>query len=155
MAYELSPEQKAKRAAYAREWRSRQTQEWRDKKNADNREWRRQNPELQKTYAKRSSAARAARLGSLLAEQRREYDKKKNLSRYGLSTDDYNAMYESQGGRCAICTDYHVRLHVDHDHVTGKVRALLCTRCNPGLGYFRESSSLLSAAIEYLRKHAD
>jgi hypothetical protein len=58
--------------------------------------------------------------------------------KYKLSPADYYALFELQGGRCAIC---HVtpeemgrRLAVDHNHLTGEVRGLLCSPCNSGLG---------------------
>ena len=56
---------------------------------------------------------------------------------YGITIEDYDRMYEEQGGRCAICrTDQPggagERFSVDHDHETGKVRGLLCNNCNTG-----------------------
>jgi hypothetical protein len=80
-------------------------------------------------------------------------DLKKN---YGLTIERFNAMYEDQKGCCACCgkheSDFKRGLHVDHDHETGQVRALLCTRCNPGLGYFGDSIELLEMAVLYLKK---
>ena len=65
-------------------------------------------------------------------------------------------MYEKQQGRCAICgTDEpgskFKHFHVDHDHVTGQVRALLCSDCNTGLGKFRDDPDLLRAAATYIQ----
>jgi hypothetical protein len=67
-------------------------------------------------------------------------------------------MYKEQGSACAICkrTDTGVArtkmLSIDHNHVTGKVRGLLCNWCNQGLGHFRDSPELLIKAAEYLKK---
>ena len=73
--------------------------------------------------------------------------------RYGLSPSDYLALFNAQGGRCAICREKSERrLAVDHCHVTRKVRRLLCTRCNSGLAMFRDDIGLLRAAIEYLER---
>jgi len=57
-----------------------------------------------------------------------------------------------QSGRCAICGDPPGKrgLHLDHDHLTGIVRGLLCHRCNFGIGLFRDSEELLMRAITYL-----
>lgn len=52
-------------------------------------------------------------------------------------------------GRCAICAGVR-RLVVDHDHVTGKVRGVICHECNVGLGWFRDDPVRLQAAIRYL-----
>jgi hypothetical protein len=73
---------------------------------------------------------------------------------YGLTHDEYMVLLEAQGGACAICGDSGQRraLAVDHDHVTGAVRGLLCDRCNPMLGYARDDIAVLEAAIEYLKK---
>jgi hypothetical protein len=74
--------------------------------------------------------------------------------KYGITVDDYDALFASQAGRCAICsTDSpggRGRFHVDHDHATGEVRGLLCTNCNAGLGQFKDDPDRLGAAIRYL-----
>jgi hypothetical protein len=73
---------------------------------------------------------------------------------YGLTHGEYMALLEAQGGACAICGDNGQQraLAVDHDHVTSAIRGLLCDRCNPMLGYARDSIAILEAAIEYLKR---
>lgn len=80
--------------------------------------------------------------------------------RYGITLEQYEALYESQQGQCAICKrlmsvsdDKSRRPHVDHDHATGTVRSLLCQRCNVGIGQFDDDIALLLAAISYLTPH--
>lgn len=78
------------------------------------------------------------------------------MKNYGITLNEYNHMLEEQQGCCACCgrhkSEFKRRLHVDHNHTTGQVRALLCTRCNPGLGYFEDSIEKLEMAITYLKK---
>ena len=75
---------------------------------------------------------------------------------YGISVETYNNLWVAQDGRCACCgkhqSEFKRRLHVDHCHKNGKIRGLLCTRCNPGLGYFDDSIERLELAIKYLKK---
>ncbi len=86
------------------------------------------------------------------------------LKRYfGISLETYEKMVEVQNGLCAICGKAETVRHnvarrvqelaVDHDHVTGKVRALLCSNCNTGLGDFNDDPDLLVKAAIYLEKH--
>lgn len=95
-------------------------------------------------------------------QKRAEYSLKNVLkTRYGLTVEQYRAMHAAQDGKCAICLEEEKsqhegktrRLSVDHDHVSGDVRDLLCHRCNKALGMFRESKSILMLAIKYLEKH--
>lgn len=77
---------------------------------------------------------------------------------YQLTTDEYDEMLASQNGVCAICHEKCTngrRLAVDHDHRTGKVRGLLCSKCNTALGGFRESEDLLQKAIRYLQNFVE
>lgn len=83
------------------------------------------------------------------------FQRRYDLKRYGLSLEQYDAMYEDQGGCCAICGVAETeapkgRLHVDHDHATGVVRKLLCHGCNTGLGGLRHDPELLILAAKYL-----
>lgn len=71
---------------------------------------------------------------------------------YGLCSDEFLQMYRSQDGKCAICGDPLCRPHVDHDHETNEVRALLCSNCNTGLGMFQESLDRLESAVTYLER---
>lgn len=73
--------------------------------------------------------------------------------RYGISQEEYQQMFESQDGVCAICggvEDGGRPLHVDHDHATGAIRGLLCRQCNHGLGNFQDQITLLENAKTYL-----
>lgn len=75
---------------------------------------------------------------------------------YGLSLEEYDRMFQAQSGRCWICAERpngERPLAVDHDHVSGKIRGLLCHACNCGLGFFRDSADRLGRAIEYLSGH--
>ena len=79
---------------------------------------------------------------------------------YGITTDEYNQMLELQSGRCAVCkTDKAGGKHnvfcVDHDHVTGKVRELLCKDCNIVLGIINDSPEHLGRLMAYILKHKD
>lgn len=77
-------------------------------------------------------------------------------TRYGITLLEYNLLLEAQNGVCAICgTDKPGRkgsnyLSVDHCHASGKVRGLLCYKCNVGLGAFKDDPASLTKAIEYL-----
>lgn len=71
--------------------------------------------------------------------------------RYGISAEEVDRLISSQGGACAICRRRPPR-HVDHDHVTGQVRGVLCFRCNRGLGQFLDNTEWLVRAVEYLKR---
>lgn len=81
-------------------------------------------------------------------------------SRYGLTREQYEALLKKQNNVCAIClgegdlrnTGEIIRLHVDHCHDTGKVRGLLCFRCNSGIGKFKDNVASLERAINYLKQ---
>lgn len=71
-------------------------------------------------------------------------------SQYGLTTSDYETMYENQSGKCAICDTPSEKLVVDHNHQTGTVRGLLCPTCNMGIGLLKENPQVMANAIMYL-----
>lgn len=77
------------------------------------------------------------------------------LAKYGISAHDYDMLLAAQGGVCAVCQKdgrdrLGRRLHVDHDHETGVVRGLLCTRCNNAIGHAGDSASRLRELADYL-----
>lgn len=74
---------------------------------------------------------------------------------YGVSWQEYDNMMFLQNGTCAICLGDNVGkpLSVDHDHVTGVVRQLLCVKCNTALAMVNDCPELLLVAAGYLRKH--
>ena len=83
---------------------------------------------------------------------KRSYEKFGPYRLYGLTRDAVHAMSENQNAMCAICGEIK-QLTVDHDHVTNKVRGLLCGSCNRGIGLFHESVDSLNKAIQYLIMH--
>lgn len=122
-----------------------------EKKRAYHRKWREANPE---------SFARARRKYKEAHPERSRLSLMKK--KYGMGAGEFESMYEAQGGRCKICGEEieqwdrrtH-RTHIDHDHKTGKVRGILCSNCNKLLGYARDDSAILKAAVEYLGRESD
>jgi len=78
---------------------------------------------------------------------------------YGITPEQYNAMLNAQEGKCAICSAKKPggrtkMFFIDHCHNTGKIRGLLCMRCNTGLGLFLDNSKFLFNAISYLKENS-
>ena len=71
------------------------------------------------------------------------------MSKYGITEDDYDRMYEEQQGLCKICNRARM-LVVDHNHETNKVRSLLCSGCNTGIGQFEHDPDLFDKAKAYI-----
>lgn len=118
-----------------------------------------------RSYYERNTDAVKARTRARYAENRKEImaDQRRYHSlinpnsrlafqakKYGISLDQFFTMVELQGGVCAICSRVPKRWSIDHCHSTGKVRGLLCTTCNSGLGFFRDDTDVLHTAIGYL-----
>lgn len=79
-------------------------------------------------------------------------------ARYGLQIGEFNNMLEKQNYRCAICNEENYskkNFHIDHDHKTGKIRGLLCYKCNSSMGLLNDDISILEKAIKYLQKHKE
>jgi hypothetical protein len=71
--------------------------------------------------------------------------------KYNMTLEDEAELKRRQGGACAICGERPDELHVDHSHVTSRVRSLLCLNCNAGIGFFRDDHNLTARATMYLR----
>jgi beta-galactosidase/beta-glucuronidase len=81
---------------------------------------------------------------------------------YGISLAQFNAMLQRQNSKCALCDCALNMTHldasravVDHDHVTGNVRGILCNECNRGLGYFHDNAAALLKAANYITNNID
>ena len=98
----------------------------------------------QKAYRAKSETKRLHRTFSL----------EKN---YKISDEEYNKIFNAQNGCCAICgkhqSEFKKALFVDHDHLTDKVRGLLCHKCNAALGLLNDNIDLLKLATNYLENN--
>ncbi len=83
------------------------------------------------------------------------------LRKFGITEEEYQAKLATQQGRCALCGDTEKskvgdtlrELAVDHDHSSGAIRGLLCSKCNCGLGQFKDNIELLLKAVAYLQSY--
>jgi hypothetical protein len=76
---------------------------------------------------------------------------------YGITPEQFEKMRMAQNNQCDICKlpfVPHKVPFVDHDHITGAVRGLLCTHCNRGLGGFKDTISILESAQEYIKRYS-
>jgi len=148
--------------------------------NEKRRNWRKDNPVKAKEQDKRGRISNfeqrkeyRKKYHRINTEQRREYKKKYHPQwckhnpekvragqlkyKYNLTPDDYEKMLEEQNRMCAICGEterVRSRLSIDHDHVTGKVRELVCSRCNTAMGFLDDSSIKTSKMADYLKRHS-
>ena len=74
---------------------------------------------------------------------------------YGITEEDFNKLINLQNNKCSICKGElnNKNTHIDHCHKTGKVRSLLCNKCNQAIGLFNENLEKIESAINYLRIH--
>lgn len=77
----------------------------------------------------------------------------RNARAYGITEEEYRTLQAR--GECEICgmKPGYRRLDIDHDHVTGRVRGVLCSMCNMFIGYAQEDIFILAKAIKYLEAH--
>ena len=102
------------------------------------------------------NASNRKKYNSLSPEEKIKRNRKQQISLYGLTVDQYDAMLMEQNYVCAICekpekSSSKKVLSIDHDHTTGKVRGLLCDTCNSGLGHFFDNLDFLESAVLYLK----
>jgi len=126
----------------------------------DNFNWAEKKAAKYKSESERAYACRRQREYRKSEHGQRAYKDQHLKKQFGLTLNVYEAILEHQGGVCAICGEAEtavnsgskkpLALAVDHCHKTGKVRGLLCSKCNTGLGNFKDSTVLLQTAIKYL-----
>ena len=121
------------------------------------------NPEDQRTYARAWYArnkSKHSRLGTERSRASHARDplarRSKHLRQYGITVEDYDRMLREQGGCCKTCgvaseSQQYGRLHVDHRHLDGKVRALLCANCNRAVGLIKDNPEVADAIALLLR----
>jgi len=165
--YELSPEQRERKNALERERHQANIVENRTKNREAMRRWYAANRDKAQERARAAYRADPAKAIAIVRRRQAErvdeirvYAKTRHLGVYGLTLEDYEALYAIQGGVCAVCSrpeskrhsrsNEPLQLSVDHDHETGAVRGLLCGACNMALGLLQDEPDRLRAAIEYL-----
>lgn len=141
----------------SRRWRTAN----RDKARKASRRWAAANRERNKETAQRWRAENREKA----AARQREWVAKNpakmlaiDLRRFGMTPNQFNTLNQSQNGVCAICrnppSNKRKRLDVDHCHDTGKIRGLLCSRCNTAIGLMRDSVATLVRAVNYLAQYS-
>jgi hypothetical protein len=90
-------------------------------------------------------------------ETTRKRSRKRTIIKHGVTPEQHTEIFNKQQGCCMICgrhqSELKLALAIDHDHTTGKIRGLLCGKCNRGIGYLNDDVNLLLKAIEYLKNN--
>lgn len=114
--------------------------------------------EEQKAASRESQRKRRAKNPERVREVGKEAERRRRMRRYGLSEEQYTALLKTQNNSCAICnlvfTENGRHIHIDHSHVSGKVRGILCHHCNILLGNAKDSVATLAKAISYLKENS-
>ena len=155
------PQSKEQKAAS----KSTSNKKWRENNKeqiaASKKKWRENNKEHVAAYEKKYRENNKEKIATYMKEHIKTYTPAiRRKWRYGISSEDYDAMLEEQDNKCKICfmkfnTDDTKATTpcVDHCHTTDKVRGLLCPHCNRGLGQFKEDIEVLTKAINYLQEN--
>ena len=134
-----------------------------DKINKRRKQYQKDNKEELKTKRKKYIDANIDKIRkyakdyrAVTKEERKKYDMiSRNKKRYGITPEQYTELFNKQEGKCAICgkhqTEFKKALCVDHNHITGKIRGLLCYKCNTGIGNLNDNIILLQNAINYIK----
>lgn len=110
--------------------------------------WRKNNPEKSKEIYKKYSNSEKGKI------RNKKWAKKNRLLSYGITENVLEEMKKKQNNKCAICgkviNEFTKDFAIDHNHITGEIRGLLCMNCNIGLGVFRDNKTIMRKAIDYL-----
>lgn len=130
--------------------------------------WRAANPDKAREVSRRANAKRRSNpeTAKAISDYQARYRKanaetlrhKERERKFGISRKDYAELYRKQEGVCAICQKLETAtrkgvvkaLAVDHDHKTGRIRGLLCSDCNTGIGKLKDDPKVLQSAVQYL-----
>jgi hypothetical protein len=111
-------------------------------------------------YNRKNNAGRWEKLRAdpvAYAARQESVRRHKLKTKYGITLEDFDRMFEEQNGICAICPRQIQRsgygTHIDHDHTTKVVRSLLCLQCNTALGKMNEDERIILSMLAYVRKH--
>ena len=148
---------------YMKKWRERN----KEKIVLYNKEWKKLNKEHVYNYDKQYKEKNRKKInnnGNISAKNRRlrnpnktreKYKRAWLKNRYGITLETYNEILKTQNYLCGICnlheSNFKRSLAVDHCHITGKVRGLLCGNCNKGLGLLKDSPKIIKSCIKYLK----
>jgi hypothetical protein len=132
-------------AQYEREWRKKNAEKIAKKKS----DWYFNNKDVRKEYLDKNKER--------FKEVRQIHNKKLKFKGYNITEEQYLEMFNNQNGCCVICgtpqNELKCALHIDHNHETGKIRGLLCMKCNRGIGYFNDNIEKMKNAIDYIIKN--
>ena len=129
------------------------------------RRFRKENPEsVRRSKSRYNSSAKGKEASGKHAKTYRDKHRqtlreRSFIRRYGMSRQAADQQIERQGGVCALCSEPpngagpNARLHVDHNHTTGQIRAMLCHKCNKAIGLARENPSLLRKMANYIEEN--
>lgn len=107
----------------------------------------------QQRWAGRSVELNRIRRGRYSPKRAQEQQIRKRKRQYGITEAEYEQMILDQDGRCALChDDEFLSFHTDHDHETRRIRGLLCSNCNTGLGKLGDSVKGVRRALRYLSR---
>ena len=151
MPYKDPEVRRAYMREYHKKWRAanpEKVKEYQRRHKFYGQQWRKDNPEKVRAYARKGSAKyRSANIETVRKRDLFYYKKGK----YGITETQYHEMVVAQAGRCPICGDEFKKTpHIDHDHDSGEVRALLCGRCNVGIAMLRHDPQIIQQAGAYL-----
>jgi hypothetical protein len=145
-AYYANPENRARIKAYSKAYYANPENRARIKINAEKPEVKAHYKAYQKLYANKPEN------NERMKAHYKAYDLKRN---YNITIEDYNKLFEKQQGKCAICgkhqNELKRKLAVDHNHITGEIRGLLCGNCNKILGFAYEDINILQNTIKYMK----
>ena len=137
------------RTEYMRQWRAKNKEKNAEYQSKYYKEYRKQNKEKLATYNNEWREANKEHNALQLTKARLK-------RKYNITIEEYEALLESQDHSCKVCgkhaTENHQgKLYIDHCHTTGKVRGLLCMKCNSALGLLNDDPEIIGNLLEYLK----